>query len=93
MHWWIYLASVFLGMVFLYLFVALCVHICKYGVFKGTSSMVDKTIFITGGTSGIGRVTVNQLYLKGFKITFTGRNSKAAHEIVKEITKNLKNCK
>lgn len=93
MDWYIWLAIIVGALIFLYFFLAICVHMCKYKTYKGTESMVGKTVFITGGTSGIGRQSVIDLYLRGFKVFFTGRNVKAAHEVVGLIAKKLQNCK
>lgn len=81
------------GLIFLYFFAALCMHVFKYGTYKGTDSVIGKSIFITGGTSGIGKVSVIELYLRGFKVYFTGRNAKSAHKIVDVLAERLETCK
>jgi NADPH:quinone reductase-like Zn-dependent oxidoreductase len=58
MEWWLWLAIILGGVLFLYFFIAICVHMCKYGTYKGTKTQIGKTVFITGGTSGIGKVSV-----------------------------------
>lgn len=84
--------TIIVGLFLLYFLAALYLHVFSYGIYQGTKSMVGKTVFITGGTSGIGKESVIDLYLRGFKVFFTGRNAKAAHNVVDTIIEKLKNC-
>ena len=45
---------------------------------------MNRRVVITGGTSGIGKETVKAFLAEGDKVVFTGRNEKAASEIMKE---------
>jgi NAD(P)-dependent dehydrogenase (short-subunit alcohol dehydrogenase family) len=42
------------------------------------------TVFITGGNSGIGRSTVEELAAKGFQVGFIARNKDRADEVKRE---------
>jgi retinol dehydrogenase-12 len=48
-------------------------------------SMKDKTIVITGGTSGLGRATALQLGQKGASVVIIARNNTKADEVIREI--------
>src|ERR1700733_2945336 len=48
----------------------------------------DKIVLITGGTSGIGKVTAIAFAQAGAKVILTGRREKEGAEVVAEITKN-----
>lgn len=45
-------------------------------------SLVDKGVFITGGTSGIGADIVEKFCLQGAKVLFVGRNQEKAAEVI-----------
>lgn len=45
------------------------------------SRLKNKVAFITGGTSGIGKATVERLTNEGAKVIFTGRNEKAGEAV------------
>ena len=45
----------------------------------------NKVAFITGGTSGIGKATLQRLIKEGAKVVFTGRNEVAGNAIAKEV--------
>lgn len=47
--------------------------------------MKEKTILITGGTSGVGKATVEKLAIFGSKIVLLARNKEKAHQVVAEI--------
>ena len=49
--------------------------------------MKDKTVVITGATSGLGRATALQLAQKGAFVIFVARNNSKANEFIKEIEK------
>ncbi|MBW2364546.1 MAG: SDR family oxidoreductase [Deltaproteobacteria bacterium] len=49
--------------------------------------MKDKTVVITGATSGLGRATALQLAQKGAFVIFVARNNSKASEFIKEIEK------
>ena len=44
----------------------------------------DKIAFITGGTSGIGKATLQRLIREGAQVVFTGRKEQAGNAIAKE---------
>ncbi len=49
--------------------------------------MKDKTVVITGATSGLGRATALQLVQKGAFVVITARSNTKANEVIKEIKK------
>jgi len=49
--------------------------------------MKDKTVVITGGTSGLGRATALQLAQKGAFVIIIARSSANANEVINEIIK------
>ena len=49
--------------------------------------MKDKTVVVTGATSGLGRATALQLAQKGVFIVIVARSSTKANEVIKEIEK------
>ena len=49
--------------------------------------MKDKTIVITGATSGLGKATALQLAQKGDSVVIIARSSTKANEVIKEIEK------
>ena len=49
--------------------------------------MKDKTVVITGATSGLGRATALQLAQKGASVIIIARSNTKANEIIKEIEK------
>jgi NAD(P)-dependent dehydrogenase (short-subunit alcohol dehydrogenase family) len=49
----------------------------------------NKTIFITGGTSGIGKATAKQFIKYGAKVIITGRNQATLDEVQVEMGENL----
>ena len=50
--------------------------------------MKDKVAVVTGGTSGFGRLTVENLTAKGVKVVFCGRRWELGSEIVEKIQNN-----
>src|SRR6202035_105511 len=52
------------------------------------NNYTDKIVLITGGTSGIGKVTAIAFAQAGAKVVLTGRREKEGAEVVAEITKN-----
>ena len=49
--------------------------------------MKDKTVVITGATSGLGRATAHQLAQKGAFVVIIARSNTKANEVIKEIKK------
>ena len=49
--------------------------------------MKDKTVVITGATSGLGRATAHQLAQKGAFVVIIARSKTKANEVIKEIKK------
>ena len=49
--------------------------------------MKDKTVVITGATSGLGRATALQLAQKGAFVVIIARSNTKANEVIKEIKK------
>ena len=49
--------------------------------------MKDKTVAITGATSGLGRATALQLAQKGASVVIIARSNTKANEVIKEIEK------
>jgi NAD(P)-dependent dehydrogenase (short-subunit alcohol dehydrogenase family) len=52
------------------------------------NAYTDKIVLITGGTSGIGKVTAIAFAQAGAKVILTGRREKEGAEVVAEITKS-----
>jgi NAD(P)-dependent dehydrogenase (short-subunit alcohol dehydrogenase family) len=52
------------------------------------NAYTNKIVLITGGTSGIGKVTAIAFAQAGAKVIITGRREKEGAEVVAEITKN-----
>jgi NAD(P)-dependent dehydrogenase (short-subunit alcohol dehydrogenase family) len=50
-------------------------------------NMKDKTVVITGATSGLGRATALQLAQKGASVVIIARSNTKANEVIKEIKK------
>lgn len=50
------------------------------------TSLIDKTILLTGATSGIGRVAVRELAEMGASLILVGRNEAKGQQLVDEIT-------
>lgn len=48
----------------------------------------DKTIVISGGTSGLGKKMVYELTKEGANVVFGGRNQKSANQVLSDVTKN-----
>ena len=53
--------------------------------------MKDKTVVITGATSGLGRATALQLAQKGAFVVIIARSNTKANEVIKEIKKEGEN--
>lgn len=51
--------------------------------------MKDKTVVITGATSGLGRATALQLAQKGAFVVIIVRSNNKANEVIKEIKKEI----
>ena len=49
--------------------------------------MKDKTVVITGATSGLGRATALQIAKRGASVVIIGRSNTKANEVIKEIKK------
>tara|TARA_B100000214_G_scaffold285281_1_gene214799 strand:- start:449 stop:1231 length:783 start_codon:yes stop_codon:yes gene_type:complete len=56
------------------------------------SSIEGKVILVTGGTAGIGKVTVRALCAQGASVVFTGRNKAAGNEILEGIKSDGHDC-
>jgi len=54
-------------------------------------NMKDKTVVITGATSGLGRATALQLAQKGASVVIIARSNTKANEVIKEIKKEGEN--
>jgi retinol dehydrogenase 12 len=50
-----------------------------------------KTVLITGGNSGIGRSTVEELAARGYQVVFIARNKDRADEVKSEVSTSTKN--
>ena len=83
------LGGTFATLVVLYILLYILSHYVFLRKNKENRNVVDKTIIVTGGTSGIGKETLKILYLKGAVIIFTGRSVKKAREIIKELRLDL----
>lgn len=46
---------------------------------------MSKTVFITGGSKGIGRATVKKFYNEGYNVAFTDINKAKAEELIAEL--------
>ena len=51
------------------------------------NSFTNKIVLVTGGTSGIGKVTATAFANAGAKVIITGRREKEGAEVVAEINK------
>ena len=60
----------------LYWLLVLCVQCSMYPKCTDSRDVKDKLMIVTGGTAGIGTECVYDLYLKGAKVVFTGRNAR-----------------
>ena len=60
----------------LYWLIALLAQCTMYPQCKDSRDMDNKLVIVTGGTSGIGTECVYDLYIKGAKVVFTGRNAR-----------------
>ena len=49
--------------------------------------MKDKTVVITGATTGLGRATALQLAQKGIFVVIVARSNTKANKVIKEIEK------
>ena len=88
------IGSFLLFLFLLYWLLALIAHCTLYPKCKDSRDMVNKTVIVTGGTAGIGTECVYDLYLKGAKVVFTGRNAKNVkstilNELEKRISKKM----
>jgi NAD(P)-dependent dehydrogenase (short-subunit alcohol dehydrogenase family) len=53
---------------------------------------MNKVIFITGGTSGIGKATATELAKMGYQVIISARNEEKGIQTVKEITQTVANA-
>lgn len=53
--------------------------------FASYPSLMDRTVLISGGTTGIGADIVAQFVAQGAKVSFLGRNSDAAKKLIAEV--------
>ena len=75
----------------LYWILVLYIRCTLYPECTDSRDMLDKLVIVTGGTSGIGTECVYDLYLKGAKVVFTGRNAKNVKKtIIPELKSRLK---
>lgn len=47
--------------------------------------MENKTVIVTGGSTGIGKATALAFAKNGYNVVISGRNNKAGEEALKEI--------
>ena len=66
----------------LYWLLAILAQCCMYPQCKDSRDMNGKLVIVTGGTAGIGTECVYDLYIKGAKVVFTGRNSRNVKSII-----------
>ncbi|XP_011690507.1 PREDICTED: retinol dehydrogenase 14 isoform X2 [Wasmannia auropunctata] len=64
---------------------------CTLGICKSKNRMDDKTIIITGCTSGIGKETTRDLAKRGARIIMACRNTDTANRLKDEIVKESNN--
>ena len=76
--------------VLIYILAALIAQCTIYPPCKDHRDVTKSNIIVTGGTSGIGKETVIDLFLNGATVIFTGRKADAAKEIIREIEKRAK---
>ena len=66
----------------LYWLLAILAQCTMYPKCKDSRDMADKVVIVTGGTAGIGTECIYDLYIKGAKVIFTGRNAKNVKSII-----------
>lgn len=86
-HWLVILLSIVGGFIVLMLLIKAVFTCCIYRKNKYSLDLHGRVVLVTGGTSGIGLVTVEELLFRGATVVFTGRNEKAVRE---EILPSLK---
>ena len=85
----IVIASIFAVILILYITIYIMSHYVYSVKNKENRDIVNKTIIITGGTSGIGKEVVKTLYPKGAVLVFTGRSVKSAKDIIHRLKADL----
>ena len=67
--------------------------VCRYTSpafsFDDIPSLAGKVVIITGGNSGIGKVSARELYRKGAKVVITARNITLGNAAVQDIVKHV----
>lgn len=59
-----------------------------------SSDLNGSLVLVTGGTSGIGKITVHEMYLQGAKVLLTGRNVQAlSQEVIPELRAKIQERK
>ena len=87
-----FLVWIFKPTLIIYAVAAIYFHFWGHKKYTHKNSIKDQVILVTGGTSGIGEATVRELFLKGAKVIFTGRNDGAAAIFVLELLSALVKC-
>lgn len=78
--WLIVLIAVVGGLLAIIILGKLITNLCVFKENPHTLEFGGKVVIVTGGTSGIGIETVEDIFIKGATVIFTGRNDKAAKE-------------
>ena|SRR3990167_17369 len=92
--WLIVVIAVVGGIIALLLLTKIITSCCIHKDNPYSLEFNGKVVIVTGGTSGIGIVTLEEIFLKGATVIFTGRNDKAAREeIIPRLRARLESTK
>lgn len=93
MHFLAWIGIVIAALIVVILLISCIIHTTVHKTYSENVNVEGKVVFLTGGTSGIGVHSVIELFLRGMKVTFTGRKFQNVQPIIDKIIKSLKSCK